>query len=224
MDAQEILKQAWEAVEQSGVPKTLHEVAFREAVQIMRDGGDATAKSGQSKTAVKQTRRTASAGGRARRGNRSTRTAPAASTAQAIEIPDENTFFSNLAKESGADETDLRDILTLLPDGTVQIDQPARELGGNAADQARTVIVLVAGARSKGLGENPVSAEAVRAECRRKHCYQSNNFAAKHLGPLRGFNGGSTSNEIVVNSKWVGEFAEAVDRLHGRGKDAPAGS
>lgn len=48
-----------------------------------------------------------------------------------------------------------------------------------------------------------------------KRCYNSGNFAAKHLGPLRGFNAGSNRTEIVLTSKWIDDFAAAVKTAHG---------
>ncbi len=208
MEADEILRRAWAAVEKAGVPESLQEVAFREAVEILK-GEDSTSADTKTHKGAGPKKTQGSGPGRGR-------TTP---ETPATEVPDENTFFSQLAHESGIDETDLSDIFNLMPDGRVQIQQPARELGDNAADQARAVIVLVAGARSKGLGENPVSADAVRAECKRKNCYQGGNFAPKHLGPLKGFNAGSTPKQIVLNSKWLPEFTAAVNKLHGRGAD-----
>jgi hypothetical protein len=40
MEPNEILKKAWEAVQASGVPESMHEAAFREAVAIIRDEGE----------------------------------------------------------------------------------------------------------------------------------------------------------------------------------------
>jgi hypothetical protein len=92
-------------------------------------------------------------------------------------------------------------------------------LGSTAAEQAKTVIALVSSARAIGLGEKPVDAEAVRREVERKRCYQSNNFASKHLGPMKGFNAGSNKNEILLTSRWVEEFKAAMAKAQGQ---APA--
>lgn len=95
-------------------------------------------------------------------------------------------------------------------------EDPTRELGSSTAEQAKTVIPLVAGARSFGLGERPVDARAIRAELTRKNCYQERKFAERHLGPLRGFNAGANPQQIVTTSKWVEEFTAAVNRVLGR--------
>ncbi len=77
------------------------------------------------------------------------------------------------------------------------------------------MVALVAGARSKGLGEKPVDAKAVRDEADRKHCFDSNNFSGSHIGGMKGFNK-SGRKHILVTSKWVGEFQAAIDQALGR--------
>lgn len=129
---------------------------------------------------------------------------------------DEGAVFGALARESGISEQDLRDILQLTPTGQIHVTSPTKNLGSSVAEQAKNVIALVAGARSMGLGESPVNAEAVRGELARKHCYQSNNFATFHLGAMKGFNSGSNRSEIVLTAKWASEFASAVAKAHGR--------
>jgi len=202
MDPEEILRRAWAAVEKSGVPEALHEVAFKEAVALV-DTTSAQAEPHKKRQSLRP------------EGSRQTRDDSRAE-ADATEVPDEDSFFSDLADESGADENDLRDILELTEDGKVHVLTPTKNLGRTAAQQARTVVALVAGARSKGLHENPVSGDAVRAEVMRKHCYQQNNFAHAHVAPMKGFNIGSNPRQMSVTSKWVAEFKAAVDVAHGR--------
>lgn len=63
--------------------------------------------------------------------------------------------------------------------------------------------------------EAPVKAEAVHNELKRKQCWDKSNFSGKHLGRLKGFNGGSDRTEITTTSKWVDEFKDAVSRALG---------
>jgi len=200
---EEILREAAAAVAAADVPDDLRAVAYKEAVDFLREaegsskgggGGNANGTSSSSKT----------------------RTSAATKTADEADAspPDEAAFFAQLAEESGVGEQDLRDVLTLA-EGTVHVTPPARRLGASAAEQAKTVIALVSGARAYGLRERPVRADAVRREVERKNCYQRNNFSSKHLGPLDGFNAGANRDEIVLTSKWVGEFKSAVDRARG---------
>jgi hypothetical protein len=136
--------------------------------------------------------------------------------AQPDDALDEDTFFATLAEESGVPEADLRDILNLVAGRKVQVTPPTRTLGINQKQQAQTVIALVAGARSRGLGEKPVNAGAVRDELKRKNCWSSGNFAVYHLGPMKGFNAGSNKEEILTTTRWVEEFKTALDQAHGR--------
>lgn len=198
MNVDELLAEAWSAVKKSGVPEALQPVAFKEAVDFLRSGN------GHGTSPATPSRR------------RGVRKPPSSGKDVPDLIPDEAEFFKQLANESGLPEPDLRDILHLTADGKVQVTPPTKDLGTSAAEQAKTVVALVASARSKGLAEKPVNAEAVRREVERKHCYQANNFASKHLGPMKGFNAGSNKDEILVTSRWLEEFRAAVGKAHGR--------
>jgi hypothetical protein len=200
VDVEELLAKAWKAVDQAKVPDALREVAFKEAVDYLRSAAEQPG----ARLRGASPRRRQSGG-------------PDTQASSEPTVPrDEDGFFAELAKESGETELDLRDVLHLTSDGRVQVTPPTKDLGKSVAEQAKTVIALVAGARSKGLGERPVDADAVRREVERKHCYQSNNFASKHLRALKGFNAGSSSREITVTSKWLGDFRTALAKAHGR--------
>jgi len=97
----------------------------------------------------------------------------------------------------------------------VQVVPATKDLGSSISQQAKTVIALVSGARSRGLGEDPVSLEAVRDEADRKRCYQSKKFVTDQLGSFKGFRAGS-KGEILVTSRWVDDFKAAVERALGR--------
>jgi hypothetical protein len=193
----ELLERAAEVVASAKIPEELRPVAFREALLFLRDqpSSGATENTKGQKTP--------------RRRSRGNKVEPVPAT----DFPSEETFFSRLADESGVAEEQLRDVLHVAADGKVQVTPPTRTLGGTVVEQARNVIALVSAGRSVGLGENPVSADAVREELNRKRCYQSNNFASKHLGPMKGFNAGANKNEIRVASKWVEEFKSAIQKV-----------
>lgn len=200
MDADELLTKAWNAVEKSGVPESLYAVAFKEAIDFLRsDSGTKIDLRDVTKEKPPEPVKDVNGNGHGEK----TR-------------PNEATFFATLARESGVPETDLRDVLQLTATGDVEVMQPGRSLENSRAEQAQTVIALVAGARAIGLGERPVTADAVRKEVARKNAYDQANFASKHLGPMRGFNAGSNRTQIVLGSRWVEEFTAAVNRALGR--------
>lgn len=211
MDTSELLRRAWQAVEESGVPESLHDAAFREAVEDLRAseaGGSSSSTPGASTT------------DRASRGRGKAQAklkgSPKAATAEKTTPDvDEDTFFANLSHESDVSEADLRDVLSL-SGGNVHVTQPQRNLGTSRAQQARTIIALIAAARAFGLGERPINAEAVRDEVKRKNSYDEANYAQSHLGKLDGFNPGGSPSEMVTTSKWAGEFVDAVNQALGR--------
>ncbi len=206
MDVNDLLSRAWSAVEESGVPESLYPVAFKEAIDHLRGEDDERGSRSESKRGT----RSESKRGRSRKKKE---------TETSQDAPDEDTFFADLASESGETEQDLKDVLRLTNEGKVQIIPPTKDLGDSVAEQARNAIALVAGARARGLQETPVNADAVRDELKRKHCWNGGNFAATHLGPMKGFNAGSDRKEIVLSSKWVDDFCASIAKLHGRGSD-----
>lgn len=198
MNVEELLKEAWVAVKKADVPTSLQGVAFKEAIDYLRLGNGDGDESRAKRSPKKRSSRKSS-------GSRSGR-----SQAQGSADPpqDEETFFSELANESGVDEKLLRDVLQL-KDDIVHVIPPTRKLGRSKAEQTRRVIALVAGAYTHGLATSPVDAEVVRTEAKRKRCFDPANFAAT-LKKLKGFSQGSNKNEILVGSKWLDEFHEAI--------------
>jgi hypothetical protein len=209
MDTSDLLKRAWEAVEASGVPEFLQEVAFREAVEHLRAESDTPVGAGSGHS---------DGDGNVKTRKKTTGRKQPAANSNADAPVDEDTFFSRLAEESGVDETDLRDVLAL-SGNTVHVTPATRKLGDSRAQGARNVTALVAGAKAFGLGEDPVDAIAVHDELKRKNLWDPNNFAGNHLGALAGFNQGANRTEIRTTSKWDKDFTDAVDQALGRNKD-----
>lgn len=212
MDAQELMRRAWEAVEKSGVPEALQETALKEAIDYLK--GQELGKSVPDLSSVP----TGESTGQKKRPAPKKAVSPKAKSATRpnMPIPDEDSFFARLSEESGVAEQDLRDVLRLTSAGDIHISSPTRNLGSSRAEQAKSVVALVSGARAYGLGEDPVDAEVVREEVKRKRCFDPNNFASKSLTPMKGFNAGATRSEIVLTSKWVDEFTTAIDKALGR--------
>jgi hypothetical protein len=216
MEPNEILKRAWEAVQASGVPESMQDTAFKEAVAILRgEGGGAGTSSAAGQTGPQRTKSPLAGRKKVSPKSESRKPEPPAQQAR-VNVPDEGVFFSELANESGVSETDLREILKIAPDGTINVTPPTRRLGGSKAEQARTVVAILAPARRFALQENPVSAEALRRECQRKNCFDTDNFGATVIGRLNGVNYGGNKAEIVVTSRWIDEFTAAVNQAHGR--------
>jgi len=200
VNVDELIQQAWAAVNKAGVPEPIQGLAFKEAVDFLR--GDGESRSGgdkpQKRAQAKRSKPKASASTEA--------------ASQDAEVAEPDDFFAQLADESGLDEAVLRDVL-LLKDNVVHVIPPTRKLGTSKSQQAARVTALVAGAYVHGLGQNTVSAKAVHDEVKRKRCFDPNNYSGKVLGKLKGFSAGSNRSEIVVGSKWLDEFKEAVEAV-----------
>lgn len=212
MNVDELLSTAWRAVEQSGVPEHLQEVAFKEAVDYLT--GKRAARPQQQQAPAPPSGGGGGGGGGGEssgNGNSTQKPGGAMGDKSASDF-----FFSRLADETGVDEADLRAALHY--DGEkVIIAPPARMLGRSKSEQVKTVASLVAGARHAGLNENPVATQHVRDECTRKNCYDKSNFS-KHVGPLKGVNM-SGSDKLLMNPRWHGEFAAAVKKVLGKPAD-----
>lgn len=214
MEAHQILKKAWDAVMAAGLPESMQEAAFREAVALVREEhGLATAGDDSRRPGRNPTRKAAAKTAKVARPKKDDADEAAGT------LPDEAGFFSELAHESGVSETDLRDILSFGSTGEVHVTPATRVLGANRAEQARTVTSLIVAARGIGLRESPVAAAAVRKEVDRKRCLDSANYASKVIGRLGGVNYGGDRSQLVLTSKWVSEFEAAVKQAHGRASD-----
>jgi hypothetical protein len=209
VNVDELIQKAWVAVHKAGIPGPIQGLAFKEAVDFLRadHGGSEDGDEPQKGAPTKKSKRKASP--------------PAKATSDSGEAPDADEFFAQLADESGVDEQVLRDVL-LLKGNVIHVLPVTRKLGTSKSQQASRVTALVAGAYVHGLGQNTVSAKAVHDEVKRKRCFDPNNYSSKVLGKLKGFSAGSNRSEIVVGSKWLDEFKEAVEAVSGAdasGKD-----
>jgi hypothetical protein len=121
--------------------------------------------------------------------------------------------FATFADETGISAVELQDVFLLGNDGEIEILPPARKLGSSVADRARTVTILMAGARHV-LQRARTPVEDIRRTCADKGCYDSKNFKSKHLGHFDAIN--VRNDEIIVNaSKWLTSFTAAMKTARG---------
>jgi hypothetical protein len=193
------------------VPAEQQSVAFREAISILREDSEPSPGGGS-----KPVRKT-SAGKKAAVTSRSSAKTSAPENSSSVEVPSEADFFAQLADESGVDETDLRDVLQLRPNGDVHVLPATRKLGDSKQQQTATIVALVGGARAFGLLESPIDGKKVRDEVQRKNAFNAPNYS-KHLSRLKGMNKGA-KDTLVPTSKWIDDFKPAVDQALGRSGD-----
>ncbi|WP_370894553.1 hypothetical protein [Janibacter sp. GXQ6167] len=167
MEPSELLKKAWAAVEEAGLPEPLHEKAFEVAVSLLdantpisSHGEPAHAPSASSPPA---THSGAASGGGSAGGE----------------------VLQKISHESGISEADLERVLHFDEEGNPHVTGPARKLGSSTATQARTVALLLTAAWSLGLDSQQVPAKTIRDECARLKCFDQGNFG-KHTGSTPG--------------------------------------
>jgi hypothetical protein len=216
VELSDLLASAWAAVEQSRVPAEQQSVAFREAISILREDG-VPSPGGGSNGVRKGAAGKKAAGKKAAAPSRRRKNDSTSEDGASVEVPSEAEFFAQLADESAVDETDLRDVLQLRPNGDIHVTPATRKLGESKQQQTATIAALVGGARAFGLQESPIDGKKVREEVQRKNAFNGPNYS-KHLSRLKGMNKGA-NDTLVPTSKWIDDFKPAVDQALGRSGD-----
>jgi hypothetical protein len=201
MEVSEVLKKAWSAVEDAGLPDEVRPIGFREAVRLIAPVSDAPVKSrGPAGAERHQTR--AGAG-----------SASDSAGDDAGIVASEDEIYDRVVAHTGADRGRLEQLVHL-DDGVLRVSLPGLRLGANNAERTRAVAQLLTITRGFGLEENETSVEIVRAECVRLKVYDSANFSS-HISKLNGYVvGGSGQNRrLRAKSPGVQGFAALVESL-----------
>jgi hypothetical protein len=198
MDVAEVLKSAWSAVKDAGLPEHVQPTGFHEAVRLLAPegaGGAAVPRSAVSR--------------------RDTGDSPASGSSSADEqvAVSEDEIYARVVEHTGADRQRLEQVLHLDDEG-VRVSLPGLRLGRNNADRTRVVAQILTIARGFGLEENETSLELIRRECARLKVYDSANFSA-HIGTLAGYvvNGAGQNRRLRAKSPGIQAFPALVDAL-----------
>jgi hypothetical protein len=198
MDVAEVLKKAWSAVEDAGLPEHVQPTAFRAAVRLLAPDGIVGAAAPRS-SAVR----------------RDTGDSPASGDSSGEEqiAVSENEIYARVVEHTGTDRQKLEQILHLDDEG-VRVSLPGLRLGRNNADRTRAVAQILTIARGFGLEENETSLELIRRECVRLKVYDSANFSS-HIGTLAGYvvNGAGQNRRLRAKSPGIQAFPAVVDAL-----------
>ena len=209
VNTSEVLRAAWSAVEQAGLPEKVHEVAFREAVRLV-------AHPASTPTVPRQAGGVAyGAGGRGTSSASGQGDMPASGNDQSVTriAMSEEDLVKKVAAGTGADEAALANLIHL-DDGVLHFSVPGIKLGKSNADRTRTIAAVLTVVRSFALGEPGTSLELVREEAQRLKCYDSANFSAQ-LKALKGFviKGSGNNRRIEAKPAGIAEFATLVNSL-----------
>ncbi|WP_163768341.1 hypothetical protein [Mycolicibacterium parafortuitum] len=153
-----VLKDAWQAVEDSGVPKEMQEIAFNRAVDLY---GYAPS--------VAQPPITAPSPDVASNGSGNT-TGSGASTGT---IKSESAFYESMCKATGISEDALLRLIDI-HEGAPRIALKASQLPNAAAKAQKVVSLLIILARHYYNDENEVALSYCLAECKRLSCLNDN--------------------------------------------------
>lgn len=201
MEASEVLTKAWSAVQASGVPESLYEVAFREAVALLKSSNGA--------------RRTPppAVGGTADR-------EAATEAGEEVAQVDTEALLQTFADESGIDIAELVEVFFFDADGTAHLNVAGRKLGESTAAKAKAVATAIAAAYHYSADEPSVSVELIRAECTRLKCFDKKNFFT-HMGSAPGtvLSGSGSSRVLRIKSNEIESAVRAVVNLARKTKE-----
>jgi hypothetical protein len=198
MDVAEVLKKAWSAVEDAGLPEHVQPTGFREAVRLLAPGDSVGARPSRSAVVSRDTGDSGSTSG--------------SSGDEQISVS-ENVIYERVVEHTGADREKLEQVLHLDDEG-VHVSLPGLRLGRTNAERTRAVAQILTIARGFGLGENETSLEVIRSECTRLKVYDSANFSA-HVGKLAGYvmSGSGQNRRLRAKSPGIQAFPALVDAL-----------
>jgi hypothetical protein len=202
MEVGETLRKAWAAVEESGVPEQVHEVAFREAVRLLAPSATAA----PLVPAAPLSGAPGGAGGGAATDGPAD---PAETAALEAEI------YDKVASQTGVSRDKLEQVVHL--DGDVlKVSIPGIKLGKNNAERARVVAQILTITRGFGLDESETDLDVIRAECDRLRVYDQNNFSG-HMKALNGYviTGSGGNRRVRAKSGGLEAFPGLLESLVG---------
>jgi len=207
MELAESIKTAWAAVEESGVPDHMQELAFKEALRVLL--GTTTQPVQQQ---IKQTPKPPGGGGGGGGGKR----APADDDGDGATAADEETVIAALVEHTGVPAEKLEKVFHL-DNGVVKLLVNHSSLGSNAADKTRATAQIITVVRKIGMGYADTSFDVIRAECDRKHFYDPGNFASKHLPNIEGFavKGEGRNKKLEARNGGINAFPALIDKVLG---------
>ena len=203
METSDILKKAWAAVQDAGLPDKLHEVGFQEAVRLESPQQPAPVVTVPSAAAPKP-------GSAGNNGSASDPSKEAPGTAVS-----EKLMYDRVVAQTNVDRDKLERIVFLDEEGP-RLALPGIKLGRNTADRARAVAQVLTIVRGFGLEEDATSLDVIRNECTRLKVYDSANFSTQ-VTRMDGYpvTGSGPNRRLRARGPAITAFPALVDRLLG---------
>jgi hypothetical protein len=215
MDTAELLRKAWQAVIESGVPAEVQGVALRIAADDVRAKVGPTPSRGSRADDEKPAKKRPRMSGAP--------TAPASDgDAQSIlsNLGETDRLFAAIAHETEVDEQDLRDVFHV-EGGVLELKVPGKDLGDSVKAKAMTITALLGGVVFGGTSQTRLPFKEIHAVCKQKRCYDRGNGSA-NVKATPGFAAvGSGADQALTHKRgWETSFADAVARALGRAGDS----
>lgn len=204
MELAESIKTAWSAVQDSGVPEHMQELAFKEALRSLLGTGQP----------APQSRQPHKPGGGGASGGEGKQT-PYDDGDPPTRV-DENDVITAVSEHTDVPVEKLEKVFYLDNDA-VKIRVKRSALGGNAADQTRAVAQIITVVRKVGMRHTDTDFDVIRDECQRKHLYDGGNFASKHLPNIDGFavKGEGRNKRLKATNGGLTAFPTLIDKVLG---------
>ncbi len=205
MQVVESIKSAWAAVEESGVPKHMEDIAFREALRALL-GTNVPAGTVNAKKATAKTPGDGAA----------TKVEGKNSDEGAGEWLDEDTVIASVSAETGVPVEKLERVFHI-DGGVVKLLGVHTKYGPNTADKARSIAQLVTVVRRVGMQKNDTPLTVIKAACDSKHAYDGKNFTSKHMTSVSGcvIKGEGQNRRLEAKNVAITAFPALIDQILG---------
>lgn len=211
MELAESIRTAWAAVQDSGVPEHMQELAFKEALRSVL---------GTTQPAALSSRGARTSGGLG--GRDANDSGPKFDGSEGGEggdghkTVDEQAVIAAVAEHTGVPAEKLEQVFHI-DNGAVKLSVNHNALGKNAAEKARSTAQIIAVVRKVGMGHNDTDFDVIRDECQRKHFYDSKNFASSHLPGIEGFvvKGEGRNKRLEARTSGISAFPDLIDKVLG---------
>lgn len=202
MELGESIKVAWAAVDQSGLPDHMQKTAFTQTLRFILGTTSQNSVTGNYAARFAQELK------------------PNKSVAENGDAPKvsmaEDEVFQRVFDGTGVPINKLEQVLHI-DDGVVKLIGQHTKYGSTTTDQVRAIAYIVTTVRKLGMGHSDTSFDILKEACESKHCYDSKNFASKHLQNLNGFvvRGEKKNRRLEARGNGISAFAELIDKVLG---------
>jgi hypothetical protein len=222
MDTAEALKKAMQAIKDAGIPESMWETALPLALADVRGAVVAVAPATPPPDVVTA----ASAKGtsqspkkkRAPKKPSSSSNGDSATMLSVLSgLPEQDELFKKIANETDVKVQDLGDVF-YVEDGQLHLKVASKKLGDSTSGSVKTIAALLSGVVLAGTSNTKVPFKDISAVCKEKNCHDPNN-GASYIKATPGFAGvgSGASQALTARSGWQDEFANAVNRVLGKG-------